>query len=363
MDFFNTYVSEEAKINVNEVLNSTWLNEGKFVKKFENALNLDFGLVNPLTVNSCTSALHLSLICSNVTLGDEVILPAQTFIATGLAVLMAGAKPIFADIDPQTGNICKNSIIEKISNKTKAIIPVHWGGNPCDVKSINEIASENNLTVIEDAAHAFGASIEGKPVGSLSDITCFSFQAIKFLTTGDGGLICVKDDALYNQIKRRKWFGFDKSNLTRKFEGDRDCLINELGFKYHMNDIAAAIGLGNLVGAKERLNKRRSIANLYSNALSKIDGVKLLKKNGEPSNWLYTILVENRIEFIKKMKSKNIPVSVVDRRIDVNPIFGGITFNLNGQEYFDEHQISLPIHEALSIEDIDFIIATILEGW
>ncbi len=363
MDFFNTYVSEEAKNNVNDVLNSTWLNEGKFVKRFEEALALDFGLINPLTVNSCTSALHLSLVCSGVSQGDEVILPAQTFIATGLAVLMAGAKPVFADINPKTGNICVNSITEKISDKTKVIIPVHWGGNPCNMRDIKKIAYENNLKVIEDAAHAFGASIDDKPIGSISDITCFSFQAIKFLTTGDGGLICVKDIYLYDQIKRKKWFGFDKSNLKRKFEGDRDCLISELGFKYHMNDIAAAIGLGNLFGAKERLSKRKAIANIYSNILSKIDGITLLDKHGESSNWLYTILVEKRNDFINKMKSRSIPVSVVDRRIDANPVFGGLTSNLKGQEYFDNHQISIPIHEALSFEDIDLIINSISEGW
>ena len=359
MDFFNTHISNEAKFNVNQVLDTTWLNEGKYVKQFEKSLADDFGLANPLTVNSCTSALHLSLTCLGIGEGDEVILPAQTFIATGMAILMVGAKPIFADIEKTTGNISVQSISEKITEKTKAIIPVHWGGNPCQIHAINEFG----IPVIEDAAHAFGAAIDGRPIGSISKLTCFSFQAIKFLTTGDGGLICTTDSELYEQLKRRKWFGFDKSTLTRKFEGDRDCLVNEIGFKYHMNDIAAAIGLGNLQDAKARLNKRLAIASIYSRILSNIDGIRLLDKHGESSNWLYTILVEDRVAFINKMKSKNIPVSVVDRRIDEHPVFGGKTPNLEGQEFFDKHQISLPVHEALTLEDVDLVTRTISEGW
>lgn len=365
MEFFNTHVSDDAIDHLIKVLRSTWLNEGMYVKAFEEKLSTDFGLLNPLTLNSCTSALHLSLVCAGIKNGDEVILPAQTFIATGMAILMAGAKPIFADIDPLTGNLNPDKIQEKITERTKAIIAVHWGGFPCDMTKIHEVAKQFNLEVIEDAAHAFGASINNVPIGAISKYTCFSFQAIKFITTGDGGLICTTDLEAYEKLKRRKWFGFGKANTIRTEEGDRERNVTELGFKYHMNDLAASIGLGNLVNAKSRLAYRFHIAKLYKTAFFNFDGITLLEPKPfvNHSYWLFTMLVKDRKNFISSMKSKSIPVSVVDRRIDVNPVFGTIASDLVGQEYFDENQISIPIHEALSNEDIDTIINSILQGW
>ena len=365
MEFFHTHISDNAIHHVNEVLKSTWLNEGIYVKEFEKKLACDFGLSNPLTFNSCTSALHLSLLCAGVKANDEVILPAQTFIATGMAILMIGANPIFADIDPLTGNLDPVKIRDKITDRTKAIIAVHWGGFPCKMAEIHAIAKEFNLEVIEDAAHAFGASINNIPIGAISKFTCFSFQAIKFITTGDGGLVCTTDLDVYEILKRRKWFGFGKDNSVRTEEGDRERTVSELGFKYHMNDVAAAIGLGNLIHAKARLACRHSNANLYKTAFSNVDGITILEPGPSVNHsyWLFTMLVENRKDFIASMKSKSIPVSVIDRRIDVNPIFGGETTGLNGQEMFDKNQISIPVHEALLHEDVDKIINSILQGW
>lgn len=352
INLFNITVEEEAIKNVEHVLRSTWLNEGEWVKKFEEKLTQEFNFQNITTTNSCTSALHLALICSGVQPGDEVILPPQTFIATGTSILTAGAKPVFVDIDPNTGNINPNEIKNKINNKTKAIIVVHWGGNPCLMDEIHKVA--NGLPIIEDAAHALGAY----PI-CIGDYTCFSFQTIKFLTTGDGGAICVKDTSKLNELRRRKWFGFDKENLTKHFEGDRANLVSELGFKYHMNNIAAAIGLGNLKGIQTKLNKRRSIANIYYKEFKNVKGLKLLKPNGKPSYWIFTMRVENRKSFISKMKQNDIEVSVLDRRIDKHPIFQNITPNLLGQEKFDEEQISIPVHDALSEMDLAKIVNTI----
>jgi len=365
MEFYNTHISDNAIHHVSEVLKSTWLNEGVYVKEFEKKLASDFGLSNPLTFNSCTSALHLSLICAGVKADDEVILPAQTFIATGMAVLMIGAKPVFADIDPLTGNIDPAKIREKITDHTKAIIAVHWGGFPCKMAEIHAIAKEFNLEVIEDAAHAFGASINHIPIGAISKYTCFSFQAIKFITTGDGGLVCTTDLDVYNILKRRKWFGFGKDNAIRTEEGDRERTVSELGFKYHMNDVAASIGLGNLIDAKARLARRKYVAELYKSAFSDLDGITILEPDplANHSYWLFTMLVKNRKDYIVSMKSKSIPVSVVDRRIDANPIFGEMALDLHGQEIFDENQISIPVHEALLDEDVDKIINSTRQGW
>lgn len=168
MDFFHTHISERAIELADKVLRSTFISEGEFVKQFEGELSQRLGFINPVAVNSGTSALHLALAVAGVGKGHEVILPAQTFVATGLAVLMQGAIPVFADIQYETGNIEPTSIREKITKKTKAIVPVHWGGYPCDMDAINSIAEEHGLTVIEDAAHALGAIYKGRPIGSIS---------------------------------------------------------------------------------------------------------------------------------------------------------------------------------------------------
>ena len=189
INFYTTTIEQESIDNVIETLKSTMISAGKKSDDFEKELS-NMGLINPVALNSGTVTLHLALIASGVGPGDEVIIPAQTFISTGLSVLYVGAKPVFADINKYDGNISVDSIKEKITPKTKAIIPVHWAGYPCDLDEINLIAKKNNLSVIEDAAHAFGSQYKSKPIGSISRFTSFSFQAIKNLTTGDGGALC-----------------------------------------------------------------------------------------------------------------------------------------------------------------------------
>lgn len=368
---FETTITEEAIQNVNEVLRSTWLNEGKWVRQFEDTLEKEWRFKNVVTTNSCTSALHLCLEVIGVGPGDEVILPAQTFIATGMAVMHTGAKPVFADIDAQTGNIDPRDIRRKIRSNTKAIIAVHWGGLPCYMDQIYDLAG--NIPVIDDAAHAFGASItepwSSQEIviggGTASDFTCFSLQAIKPITTGDGGIICVKDDVAYKELKRRKWFGFDKKDMRRRFEGDRGYMVNEIGYKYHMNDIAGAMGCGNLVGYKERLSLRQATGLMYRKEFAKVYGLELLAQptNFYPSYWVFTMLVNDRENFIKKMRDANIEVSVLDRRIDEHPVFGGVTTGLLGQQKFDKKQISIPCHDKLTEDQVEHIIDTIKGGW
>ena len=361
MEFFNTHISKTAFDTVKEVLQSTFLSEGDIVHKFELELTTNLGLINPVAVNSCTSALHLALILAGVGEGDEVILPAQTFIATGMVILMQKAKPVFADIQYNTGNVDPNSIRAKITSKTKAIIVVHWGGYPCDLDEINEIAGQFNLKVIEDAAHAIGAVYKNKPVGSISDFTCFSFQAIKHLTTGDGGAICCKNDDDYLRAKRLRWFGIDRVNSKPSILGEREYDVAEVGYKYHLNNFAAALGIANLSDFNLILQRRIEIAEIYNSELENIDGIKLLnhKKDRKSAWWLYTLLVDNRLGFIKKLKEKDIPASVVHLRIDKNSVFGGEGINLYEQERFNEKQVSIPVHSDLTNEQVLLICKTI----
>jgi len=365
MEFFNTHISDNAFDTVKDVLKSTFLSEGDIVRNFEDELNSKLGLINSVAVNSCTSALHLALILAGVKEGDEVILPAQTFIATGLVILMQKAKPVFADIQYNTGNIDPNSIKEKITSNTKAIIVVHWGGYPCDMDEINGIAKKHNIKVIEDAAHAIGATYKNKPIGSISDYTCFSFQAIKHLTTADGGAICCKNHDDFLRAKRLRWFGIDRLNSKPSILGEREYDVSEIGYKYHMNNYSAALGIANLTDFDQILERRCQIAEIYNNELNNINGIQLLnhKNDRKSAWWLYTLLVDNRISFIEKLKERKIPASVVHLRIDSNSVFGGIRKELINQNKFNNLQVSLPVHSDLKEEDINHIIDSIKQGW
>jgi perosamine synthetase len=365
VDFFHTYVSTHTIELAEQVLRSGWLSEGRMVKEFETALASRLELRNPVAVNSGTSALHLALAVAGVGPGDEVILPAQTFVATGLVILMQRATPIFADIDPSTGNISPASIREKITPRTRAVMPVHWGGYPCDLNDINTLASHNNLAVIEDAAHALGATYQGRPIGAISRFTAFSFQAIKHLTTGDGGALCCTDEADAHAALVRRWFGIDRASSRPSILGEREYNIATVGYKYHLNDLAAAVGLGNLADSPQRLARRQYIGSYYREQLADIPGLQLLRLDNDRTHayWLFTLLVERREDFIRKLAENGIPASVVHLRIDHNSVFGGIREDLPGQTWFNERQIAIPMHEALTEEEIDRVVSTVRSGW
>jgi perosamine synthetase len=364
MEFFSTTISEKSIEYVNEVLKSTMISAGKKADLFENKLSEKFNFPNPITLNSGTVTMRLALIAAGVKKDDEVILPAQTFVATGHVILQCGAKPVFADINLD-GNISVESIKSKITEKTKVIMPVHWGGYPCDMDEINQLAKEYNLVVIEDAAHALGAKYKGKNIGTLSDFTSFSFQAIKHLTTGDGGLLTCKKESDSKLIKRLRWFDIDRENSKTSILGEREYDIINVGYKYHMNDIAASIGLGNLNVIDSKLNKIINIAKTYTEELKNTPGLKTVvyKNDRESSYWLFPLLVENRVNFINKLKSEGIPTSVVHLGIDKNTIFGGKDYSLINQRYFDDNQLHIPIHDKLSNEEVYKIIKTIKNGW
>ena len=363
--FFHTHVAPEAIELVTQVLRSGQLSEGPMVHRFEQALASKLGLVNPVALNSGTSALHLALCIAGVGPGDEVILPAQTFVATGLAILMQRAVPVFADIQPDTGNIDPESFRAKITPRTKAVMPVHWGGYPCDLDEINALAQERGLAVIEDAAHALGATYRGRPIGAISRFTAFSFQAIKHLTTGDGGALCCTETRDHEQARARRWFGIDRMNTTVSALGERQYNIGALGFKYHMNDLAAALGLGNLADFTRRLSEREARWRRYQKGLKGAAGLSTPPESVDRhhASWLFTIRAERRDDLCKMLAASGFPTSVVHQRIDRNEVFGGLRRDLENQARYDERQLSLPVHEGLAMQDVDRLIACIRDGW
>jgi perosamine synthetase len=362
---FHTTVTPHAMELVREVLQSGLLNEGEMVKQFEAELARVLGVAHPVTLNSGTSALHLALVLAGIGPGDEVILPAQTFVATGLVVLQQGATPVFSDIDPWTGNLDPASLTKRITAKTRAIIPVHWCGYPCEMDEIHAVAQAHRLMVIEDAAHALGATYKGRPVGTLSRYTAFSFQAIKHLTTGDGGMLCCPDEADAKAARVRRWFGIDRSDMRRSILGDRGFDISVLGFKYHMNNIAAALGLGNLEAFPAALARRRDITGQYRAAFGGLPGMELLRWRDDRTHawWMFTVRVERREDFVRGLQTRGIPATVVDLSIDRNSVFGGLRKDLPGQDEFNARQIALPCHEGLSEADVERVIAAVQAGW
>jgi perosamine synthetase len=361
----DTYIDPSAEQLVASLLKTTFISEGKKVKQFEDELSKTLGFVNPVTVNSGSTALELALELLGVSEGDEVICPTQTFIATALAILRHKATPVFADIQYETGNIDPKAIKDKITKKTKVVMPVHWGGYPCDMDEITKIAKDNALFVVEDAAHALGAKYKGKAIGSLSDITCFSFQAIKHITTGDGGALCCLDSDVANRAIEKRWFGINRQTAKETILGERDYDLNDFGFKWHLNDYAAVLGIANLRNIDERLTRRREIDAKYRKELFDVPGITLFKKTDdrESACWLFGMHVEKRIDFITALRSRGVTASVIHNRIDRNTCFGGIREDLIQQAKFEETQIHIPLHDELSDADIDHVISSIKAGW
>jgi perosamine synthetase len=360
-----TTISEEAVANAVATLRSGFLSEGRQVKRFESELAIRLGLARPVALNSGTAALHLALVLAGVKAGDEVIIPPQTFIATGMAVLMQGAVPVFADIQYRSANIDPDSIRRKITAKTRAIIPVHRAGYPCDLDEINQIAAAHNLAVIEDAAHALGAAYHDKSIGTVSRFTCFSFQAIKHLTTGDGGALCCLRAEDEKRARARRWFGIDRDNSPPSFLGERVYNAEELGYKYHLNDLCAAIGLGNLQMLPQVLARLRAIAGRYRRELSGVPGVTLLESrtDRESASWLFTLLAERRDDFLRAQQGRGVPASVFHQRIDRNSVFGGIRKDLPSMDRFDAQQASIPLHACLTDDEVEKVIAAVKAGW
>lgn len=359
---FYPHVPESSIDKLSEILRSRWIGQGPKVDEFERDFSKKFGLQHVVSVNSGTSALRLALALIGVGPEDEVISTPYTMVATNTAILEQFAKPVFADVQYETANIDPNDISRHITEKTKAIICVHWGGQPCDMDEIFQIASEYNLPVIEDAAHALGAIYKDKTIGTISEFTIFSFQAIKHITTGDGGMISIKNKDKYEEALRRRWFGISREARKPSILGhDPTYDITEVGYKYHMNNIAATMGIEQLKYFDSIFKRREDIAARYREALEGTNGIIFLenKKDRIHANWMFAIHVAERTEFAKWMRSKNIEVSVHNWRNDKYTVFGGLRNDLPNLEKLNNDLICIPLHHQLSDQDVDHIIEAI----
>ena len=361
---FYPNVSENAIEEVAKVLRSRWIGQGPKVSQFEMEFEEKFLTDNTaLAVGSGTDALHLAYILAGVEPGDEVIVPVFTCTATNIPFLYMGAVIRFADVDPETLNINVDHVRTLVNNKTKAIVCVHYAGLPCDMDELLQIAKENNIALIDDSAHALGAKYKGQNIGEITDFTIFSFQAIKHITTGDGGMLTIKNKDLVEKAKRIRWFGIDRS---AKQMGIWENDIYEIGYKYQMNDIAAVLGITALAEFDNTLKYRQLLFAEYEKQLAGIDGIKLIGtglKDREHAAWLCTVLADRRPDLMKKLREFKIESSQVHYRNDRYTVFGGRRSDLPNMDFVEDKYLVLPLHLKMKIEDVQYIGKVIRSGW
>ena len=338
---FKPWITKHCLEDLENIITKGCLTEGEYSDWFEEKVSNYINNKNTALTNSGTSALHLAGILSGIESGDEVITTAMTCMATNEPFYNMGAKLVFADIDITTGNTCPESIRSKITEKTKAIVVVHWAGQPAEIDEINNIAKEFNLKVIEDAAHAFGSSYKGKRIGSHSDFVCFSFQAIKHLTCGDGGALACKNEKDAKRARKIRWFGLD-----RKYKGksrwDQD--ITESGYKYHMNNINAAIGLRNMSYIDEIIGDHMRNRTYYDEHITNPKITKMRRPDHTvSSSWIYSILTEDRENLKSYLADHGIASDRVHVRNDQYSVFGGKDESLKNLNEFDSKLLNIPV--------------------
>lgn len=351
--------AEQLIPKLQEVLYSGYVAQGQVVEDFERKFEEFIGGGYTLSLNSGTAALHIALILAGVQEGDEVISSPLTAEPTNVAIKMAGAKIRWADIDPNTGNICPESIEKVINNKTKAIVVVDYAGIPVNVHKILEISEKYNIPVIEDAAHALGARYNGERMGNHFPYTVFSFQAIKHLTTIDGGALQISDKVLYEKGKLIRWFGLNK-NVSRLQNN-----ISIQGYKYHMNNVNATIGLVQLEHINQVLDKYIRNGKYLDENINNRSGVETLNyyPGSEPSYWLYTLKVEDRDGFINMMEKNGIAASELHKRNDLHTYLNDYPTHLPNLDSFYKKMVHLPSGWWVSIEDCKKMVDLISSGW
>jgi len=361
---FTVAMSEAVSSPLLETIHSGWIGQGPKVKKFEEELSKKFNNPYCLSLSAGTHGLSLALRLANVGPGDEVITTPLTCTATNMPILNARAKIVWADIKEDLC-VSPESIKDSITEKTKAIMVVHWGGYPCDMDEIYGISRDCNIPVIEDAAHCYGSVYRDSIIGdcSYSDFVMMSFQAIKPLTCVDGGALFMRRLKDYSRGKLLRWYGIDREGVRTDFRCEED--IKEGGDKWHMNDVCATVGLANMALAEDNVEKVRSNARYYDRELSEVDGITITQNAPDrwSSYWLYTILVEKRADFCTMMATRGISVSRVHERNDKHTCFKDFQKDLPMLEEVMESYICIPVGWWVSKEDREYIIKCIKEGW
>jgi dTDP-4-amino-4,6-dideoxygalactose transaminase len=366
VEFFRHSISDEDIDRVSEVLRSIFLTTGEVVAEFERRFASYLGAEDVVGVTSCTAGLHLSLLMVGIKPGDEVITTPMSFCATANAIFHAGGKPVFIDVEEGTCNINADLIKSAITEKTKAIVPVHLYGQMCDMVKIKKIADEYNLSLIEDAAHAIEALRDGFRPGALSDAACFSFYATKNITSGEGGAIATRRER-GDLLRMLRLHGIDKSAVDRYTGRYEHWDMPLLGWKYNMDNIHAALLIGQLKRIDELWESRDEIWRTYEDAFTGIKGLRLLKtvENSIHARHLFTVLVrpEKRDFILHKLQEKGIGVAVNYRPIHLlkyyKESFGYREADFPVAEDIGKRTISLPLYPCLENPKVSYVIESL----
>jgi dTDP-4-amino-4,6-dideoxygalactose transaminase len=374
LPFSPPMIGDEEKAELLDTLDSGWITKGPKTERFEKAFADYVGAPYSAALHSCTAALHLALAALNIGAGDEVITTTYTFASTAHAVGYVGATPVFVDCDPATLNIAVDAIEAKITDRTRAIMPVHYGGQACPMDEIHALAQKYDLRVIEDAAHAAGSQYKGKMIGGLSDITCFSFYATKNMTTGEGGMATSNNEALIERIKVLSMYGIsDARQIWKRYapKGSWAYNIEELGFKYNMMDIQAALGLHQLRKLDGFIDRRRYFASIYNEAFASMPEIDVptVIPNVKHAWHLYPILIRpehltiGRDQFIETLKDENIGTSVLYIPLHMHTYYQD-RYGFKPDDFPNAHSVfkrivNLPVSPAMSENDVRDVIAAI----
>lgn len=357
---------------VEKVLRGDFVTCGPTVEEFERAIADYAGAKYAVAVSNGTAALHAACFAAGIGKDDEVITTPMTFAASANCALYMGAKPIFADISPDTFNLNPDEIRKKITKKTKAIIPVDYTGLPADMDSVNKIAEEYGLVVIEDSAHSLGAEYKGKKVGSLAHMTEFSFHPVKHITTGEGGAVVTDDEKLYKRLSMFRTHGITRMSdmLVNKEEGPWYYEQQELGYNYRITDIQCALGLSQLKKIDGFVARRREIVKMYNDALKDVEGIKIPNANeNSKSSWhLFIIRLEleklngSRKDIFNALKAENIGVNVHYVPVYYHPYYKSLGYEKGicpiTEDYY-ERIITLPLFPGMSDSDVNDVIMAV----
>jgi perosamine synthetase len=341
------------------ILYSGHIVEGEIVYQFEDQFSNTFGLPVSLAMSSGTAALHTALLLAGVQLGDEVITTSMTAEPTNTTILQAGAIPVFADVEIESGNISPDSIQSKITSKTKAVIVVHYAGIPVKLDAIAKITKDHKIPLIEDCAHALGARYNGQGIGTIGDFAIFSLQAIKHMTTVDGGILTMRDQSLIRKAKKIRWFGLEKGIPRTEID------ITTLGYKYNMNNVSATLGLMQLNFINENvIKKHKSNGQYFDKLISAIPGLAVpqFDINAEPSYWLYTILSDDSSDIERKMTSIGVTASKLHRPNHFHSIFKPFVKELPSLDIYYKKMIHIPCGWWVDEENRERIVDALKKG-
>jgi len=370
---FGSPLIEQAEIDeVVETIKSGWLGTGRKVHKFEQMFKGYKGSKFAMALSSCTAALHLSMLAIGIKPKDEVILPAMTFAATANAVIHAGGKPVFVDCERDTINISPDDAEKKITKKTKAIIPVHFAGRPCNLNAIMDIARRHSLKVVEDCAHAIEAEYYGKKTGTFGDLGCFSFYVTKNITTGEGGMVITDNKKYADRIKVNGLHGLSKNAWMRfSDKGYKHYRVVCAGFKYNMMDIQAALGMHQFKRINNYWKRRKEIWDYYNEAFKELSVFvpSPVEPNTKHAYHLYTLLLDidnlkiTRDRFLDKMTRKNIGIGVHYIALHLHPYyqksFGYKRGDFPNAEWISDRTVSIPLSAKLKNKDIEDVVKAV----